>query len=344
MIPVRTQLPAARAEAVMDRRAFLGTLGLLVAPLAAGAQPAGTVHHVGVLGLLAENPNIVAFRQGLQDLGYSEGRNIRLTYRTGDWREPPSPNLDRLAAWANELVRLKVDVIVAGPRSTQAAKATTQTTPIVGYMNDPVETGLVASLAKPGGNLTGVTIVGAAFTGKQLQLLKEMVPRAKRLAILSSADSANREKDFRDSQAAADKMGIRLQFLEARTVEDIDRLLAMATATETRVDGIHVYGWGFLYQHRQRILAYAKTGRLPAMYYYPSIVREGGLMAFGVDETAQWRRMAWQVDKILKGTRPADIPIEEPTKYILAVNVRTARELRLTIPPSLLARANEVIE
>ena len=251
-------------------------------------------------------------------------------------------------AWAplvNELVRLKVDVIVAtGPYTSRAAKAATETIPIVAMVLDPVETGLVLSLARPGGNLTGLTIIGTDFTAKQLQLLKELVPRAKRMAIVSSWDNGRKEQDRRESQTAADRLGVQAQFFEARTVEDIDGILAAATAKNIRVDAMHVYGTGFLYYHRQRIIAQAKARRLPAIYYYPAIVREGGLMAFGPDEIEQFRRLAGVVDKILKGARSADIPVEDPTKYVFAINLKTARELGLKVPQSLLVRADQVIE
>jgi putative ABC transport system substrate-binding protein len=332
----------------MDRRAFLGTLGLLATPLATGAQPAGTVHHVGYIGWAAEHPVIAAFKQYMQDRGYPEGRNIRFTYRG-----PLSGrDANTIAAWVDELVRLKVDVLVTlDIPATRAAKAATATVPIVFLVPDAVEmvaSGLASSHARPGGNLTGFTIVVPGFTGKQLQLLKEMVPRAKRIGILVSHGSPARlrnESDLRESQAAADGLGIRLQVFNARTVEDIDRFFASATAKATRVDAIHVYGDSFLNRYLDRIVALAKTHRLPAMYFWPGMVRQsGGLMSFGPHWLDLHRRVAGVVDKILKGARPADIPVEEPTKHLLTINVRTARELGLTVPPSLLARADEVIE
>ena len=323
------------------------TLAAVVMSLAIGstatlasAQRAGTVHHIGVLGLPADNPLMAAFRQGLQDRGYSEDRHIRFTYR-GDVRTDADGTL---AAMAIELVRLNVDLIVAiSPTAVRAAKAATATVPIVFSSDEPVAYGFVSSIARPGGNLTGFTMAGAGFTEKQLQLLKEMVPRAKRIAIL--VGPAPRMTDHvRDSQAAANRLGVRLQVLEARTAEDIDRLFAAATAKNTRVDAIHVHGHASLGPHRARILALAKARRLPTMHFFPSWVTAGGLMSFGPDLVEMHRRMAEPVDKILKGARPADLPVEEPTKYVLTINLRTARELGLTVPPSLLQRADQVIE
>ncbi len=316
-------------------------LGLAIGSAAtlASAQPAGTVHHVGVLGLPAESPLMAAFRQSMQERGYSEGRNIRFTYR-GRITDHDAD----AAAMANELARLKVDVIVAiAPTAVRAAKAATATVPIVFAADEPVAHGFVSSLARPEGNLTGFTIVGEGFTEKQLQLLKEMVPRAKRLAILVSPVS--RLADYvSQSQAAADRLGVRLDVLEARTAEDIDRLFAAATAKNTRVDAMHVHGMPFLSQHRDRIVALAKTRRLPGMYFSEAWVTRGGLMSFGTDFVDLLRRMAGHVDRILKGARPADLPIEEPTKYVLAINVKTARELGLTVPQSLLLRADRLVE
>ena len=323
----------------MDRRAFLGALGLLAAPLAAGAQPDGTMHHVGVLGLPAEAPSVAALRQGIQDRGYVEGRNIRFSYRGHVIADP-----DSLPAMAYELVRLTVDVIVAiAPPAVYAAKAATATVPIVFSADDPVAHGFVSSLARPGGNLTGFTMVGPGFTEKQLQLLKEMVPRARRMAILVGPAEAL-ERYVRESQAAAHLLGVRLHVLEAHTAEDIDRAFAAATAKKNRVDALHVHGMASVVRHQQRIVALAKSARLPAMYVSASWVRAGGLMSFGPDYVDLHRRMATPVDKILKGAKPADLPIEDPIKYVLAINLRTAKTLGLTIPPSLLQRADQVIE
>jgi putative ABC transport system substrate-binding protein len=303
------------------------------------AQSAGTVHHVGMLGPPAESPLMAAFRQGMQDRGYSEVHNIRYTYRSPG----ANPDADR-AAMAIELVRLKVDVIVPyGALFTRAAMAATATVPIVFVTDEPVEHGFVSSLARPGGNLTGLSMTIPGFTEKQLQVLKEMVPRAKRMAILISP-YPRWEAYARESQAAADKLGVRLQVLEARTAEDIDRLFAAATAKNTGVDAIHVHGTTLINLHRDRIVALAKTRRLPAMYLFPSSVTAGGLMSFGPDFFDLYRRLAGHVDRILKGARPADIPVEDPTKYILAINVRTARELGLTVPQSLLLRADRVVD
>jgi putative ABC transport system substrate-binding protein len=325
------------------RTTRLATVGLSLALISAGplasAQPAGTVYHIGVLGSPEAVPGMVSFRQGMQDRGYSDGRNIRYTYRVSDEEYP-----DRYPAFAAELVRLKVDVIVAvAQKSIHAAKAATATIPIVFMTGEPTAWGLASSLASPGGNLTGLSVAGEGMTAKQLELLKEMVPRATRVAILTEPYSTlNKPHDLRESEAAADRLGLRLLILEARNAEEIAR--AFAAAANARVHAMHVYGDDLGFRHRAQIIALAKSRRLPAMYLTPGFVRAGGLMSFGPNLLDAYRRMAGHVDKILKGARPGDLPVEQVLKYDLAINVRTARELRLPVPPSLLLRADHIHE
>jgi putative ABC transport system substrate-binding protein len=295
------------------------------------------MHHVGVLGVPEAWPFMAAFRQGMQDRGYSDGHNIRFTYRVS----VATP--DTYPALAAELVRLKVDVIVtANAEATRAAKAATATIPIVFLAGDPVAEGLVLSFAYPGGNLTGLSVAGEGMTAKQLELLKEMVPRATRVAILAEAFAARNHISLSESQAAADRLGLRLQILEARNAEEIDR--AFAAAGTARVHAMHVYGEPLAFDNRARIVALAESRRLPAMYVTRDFVEAGGLMSFGPNSLDTWRRVAGHVDKILKGVRPTDLPVEQPLKYDLAINMRTARELGLTVPPSLLLRADKILK
>lgn len=324
----------------MNRRAFLCglSLGVLSLPRAVLAQPTGKVHHVGLLGT-REGPNTPAFRQGLRDLGYVEGRNLVITYR---WSEGKA---ERFPALAAELVNLKMNVVVAsGPSAALAAKAATTTIPIVfTLVGDPVGLGLVSSLARPGGSVTGFSsLVPEGFTQKQLELLKEMVPKATRVAVLRDPGSPTSVQPLPQTMEAAEKLSFKVQILDARTPEEIDR--AFAAATQGRAEAIHVHGNPVFFINRDRIVELAATSRLPAMYFSSEVVRAGGLMSYGPDLSDLLRRTAGHVDKILKGAKPADLPVEQPTKYDLAINMKTAKALGLTIPQSLLLRADQVIE
>jgi putative ABC transport system substrate-binding protein len=314
------------------------SLPLVGALLPAAAQQTGKVYHVGLLAT-REGPNTPAFRQGLRELGYVDGRNISITYR---WSEG---NADRFPTLAAELVSLKMDVIVASsPQAALAAKAATATIPIVfTLVGDPVGIGLVSGLARPGGNITGFSsLVPEGFTQKQLAILKEMVPRATRVAILRSPGNLMDPRPQSQTMEAAEKLGIKIQVVDVRTPEEIDG--AFETVVRGRADAIHVHGDPLLFINRARIVALAATNRLPAMYFSAEIVRVGGLMSYGPDLSDLLRRTAGHVDKILKGAKPADLPVEQPTKYELTINRKTAKALGLTIPPSLLARADQVIE
>jgi len=324
----------------VERRAFLGTLtmGLLAAPLAAEAQQAGKVWRIGVL-LASDSPNVEAFRQELRKLGYVEGRNILIEYR---WHEG---KYDRLPALAAELVNLKPDLIlVAGPQPSLALKAATTTVPIVfAGAADPVGLGLVSSLAHPGGNLTGfATLVPEEFGAKQVQLLKEAVPATARMAVLIRPENPMHRTYLPQTVAAAKKLNIRFQILEVKTPNELDS--AFAAATRERADAMQVYGDVFFSAHRTQIVALAAKSRLPVLYLYKADVVAGGLMSYGPILSDMLRRAAGLVDKILKGAKPAELPVEQPTKFELVINLKTAKALGLTIPPSLLARADQVIE
>jgi len=329
----------------MDRRAFISgiTVGLLSAPLATGAQPAAKIARIGYLATnLAANPHLPeAFRRGMRDLGYVEGRNVVIEYRSAEER------LERLPALAAELVALKVDVIVApNTPAALAAKQATRTLPIVfAFAGDPVTGGLVTSLAQPRGNVTGLSLLGPELVGKCLEQLKQAVPGASRIAFLwqpGALDERTEKDRLKRAEAAAQALEVRLQFVEARGPEDFDR--AFSDMTRARAGALAVLGGAMLFAQRRRLVDLAAKNRLPAVYSWRDFVDVGGLMSYGPDLADLLRRAATYVDKILKGAKPADLPVEQPTKFELVINLKTARALGLTIPPSLLQRADQVIE
>jgi putative ABC transport system substrate-binding protein len=329
---------------VIDRRTFIGSLvgGILAAPLAAEAQQAGKVYRIGYLSAptraSVENA-LQAFLRALRDLGWVEGQNLVIEYR---WAEGKVERLPDLAA---ELVRLKVDVIVAPAGSAAlAAKNATSSIPIVMiFPNDPVGLGLVASLSRPGGNITGTTFTpGPGIFGKQLQILNEAVPHTSRVAILRNPADPTFAFQMREWEAAARTLGIRLQYVEARGPEQFAS--AFAAMARERAEAILVGSDTTFLVHRARIAELALKGRLPTMHSYRESVEAGGLMAYAVNMTDFIGRSALYVDKILKGAKPADLPVEQPTKFELIINLKAAKALGLTIPQSLLLRADEVIQ
>ena len=328
----------------MERRTFLGMMAgsLLAAPLAAEAQPVATVPRIGYLALNpTANPHLhEAFRQGLRDLGYVEGRNVVIESRDAEGKP------ERLPALAAELVALKVDVLVAQPTvAALAAKQATRTLPIVFPVADPVSSGLVTSLARPGGNLTGLSILAPEMVGKGLELLKQAVPGVSRVAVLwdPGAFPERTAKDMRkEVEVAARALGVRLQFIEARGPDDFDR--AFSEMTRARAGALTVLGGSMLFSERKRLVDLAAKNRLPAVYPWREGVDAGGLMAYGPNVADLFRRAATYVDKILRGAKPADLPVEQPTKFELVINLKAAKALGLTIPPSVLLRADEVIQ
>jgi len=330
---------------VTTRRAFIGTLagGILAAPLAASAQQAAKVPRIGYLsGNLAAAPHLPeAFRQGLRDLGYVEGRNLVIEYRDVEGK------YERLPALAAELVALKVDVILAGGTPQPlAAKQATRTIPIVfAGAADAVTSGLVASLARPGGNVTGLSVLLPELVGKSLEQLKQAVPRVSRIAVLwhPGGFPERTEKDMlKAAEVAARALGVRLQFVEARGPEDFDR--AFSDMTRARAGALTVLASNMLLGERRRIVDLAAKNRLPGVYGVREFVDAGGLMSYGPDLADMFRRAATYVDKILKGAKPGDLPVEQPTKFELVINLKTAKALGLTIPQSLLGRADEIIQ
>ena len=318
------------------------TLALLAAPLEAGAQQTGKVPRIGWLGgPTRESAEAFTreFRQGLKDLGWVEGKNVVIEWRFAGGMAERLPDL------AAELVRLRVDLIVTPSTPTLlAAKNATTTIPIVTVGGaDPVELGLVASLARPGGNITGLTSsFGPEIAGKQLALLKETVPKVSRIAVLWNPTTPGNALALKETENAARVLGIELQVLEARSLNDFDSVFS--AMSRKRAGALLVLGDVMFTTHRKRLAGLAAKGRLPAMYWSRQVVDEGGLISYGANILENFRRAAVYVDKILKGAKPSDLPIERPTKFELVINLKTAKALGLTIPPALQLRADQVID
>jgi putative ABC transport system substrate-binding protein len=321
----------------MDRRAFVaGVAALLATPLAAEAQQAGKVYRVG---LLTDSVQAVEnLREGLRELGYREGQSFLIEQRKTEGR------FERLPAAVESLVKLPVDVIVAGgSESVRAARSATQTIPVVfTNVGDPIEQGFVASYAKPGGNITGVASMVAELTGKWLELLKEVRPSLTRVAVLWNPPQPAHQGLLRALESAAARLRLDAHRVSVRTSEELEA--AFATIRGERVGGLTMLGSLLHFRSLRRIAAFAHETRLPAVAWTNTFPEAGGLMSYGVAEGHSYRRAATYVDKILKGAKPADLPVEQPTKFELVINLKTAKALGLTIPPSVLARADQVIE
>jgi ABC-type uncharacterized transport system substrate-binding protein len=317
--------------------AVVVAVSLVLSPLAVGAQPPERSVRVGLLtpGGGSRDGDAQSFLAGMRELGYIEGRNLVLEYRQADGKTERLPDL--LA----ELVRLEVDVIVTGgtPAALAAKRATATIPVVIGAMGDPVGSGVVASLARPGGNITGLSLaIGGGFAGKYLELLREVVPKASRIAVLQPAAATT----LQDIERAARSLDLRLQIVEVNQPDQFDRAFAAMTAQHAAA--LIVTPSPFNSSHRDRIVSLAAKHRLPAMYGFRDFVDAGGLMAYGPSLSESWRRAATYVDKILKGAKPADLPVEQPTKFELTINLKTAKALGLTIPQTLLLRADQVIE
>jgi putative tryptophan/tyrosine transport system substrate-binding protein len=329
----------------VDRRAFVaGALALLAAPLAAEAQPAGKVHRIGFLGsgVATGDPRArEAFRDRLRELGWIEGQNLLIEYRFASGKP------ERLPALAAELVALKVEVIVApNTPAALAAKQATRILPIVFIgAGDPVTSGLVTSLARPGGNVTGLSVLSTELVGKWLELLKQAVPGVSRVAVLwqPGAMDERTDKEMQEgAEVAAQALGVRLQFVEARGPAEFDR--AFSDMTKARVGALTVRPAPMFISERRRLVDLAAKNRLPAVYAWREFVDAGGLMAYGPNLSDLYRRAATYVDKILKGAKPGELPLQTAEKFELAVNLKTAKALGLTISEAFLVRADEVIE
>jgi len=319
--------------------AIVLTLSVTLAPPAAGAQQAVKVPKIGVLQAGTATTLFEALKQGMRERGYVEGQHVVFEYRSGGGRS------ERLHEAAAELVRIKVDLIVTSTdQAIAAVKQQTQTIPIVmANSTDPVGTGFVASLARPGGNITGNSSMSPELSGKRLELLREVVPGLARIAILWNPDIRGAVLDYRETEGAARSLRLQLQSVEVSRTDDLER--AFSAVTTGRAEALVVPAVSpVMYANRSQIVRFAQRSRLPSMYGTRDFAEAGGLMAYGPSAADQWRRAAMYVDKILKGARPGDLPVEQATKFELVINLKTAKALGLTIPRSFLLRADEVIE
>jgi ABC-type uncharacterized transport system substrate-binding protein len=328
----------------MTRRIVVFICLLLTVLLATGvssqAQHPKKVPRIGYLtaaSLSAIATRTAAFRQGLHELGYVEGKNIVIEWRSSEGKA------DRLPGLAAELVHLNADIIVAGgPIATRSAKEATVTIPIVmAFDNDPVGNGFVASLARPGGNITGLSTLSPEISGKQLELLKEIVPRLSRVAVFRNSTQPGNAQVLKEMELATGAFGVQLQYLEIRGPKDIET--AFRAASKGHADAVVALASAVLISQRTQIADFAIKSRLPTIYERQEFVEAGGLITYGMSISDLDRRAATYVDKILKGAKPADLPVEQPKKFELAINLKAAKQIGLTIPPNVLARADKVI-
>jgi putative ABC transport system substrate-binding protein len=304
------------------------------------AQQTSKIYHIGFLSGGFPGPShwTTKLQKELRNLGYVEGKNLIIDSRYTENK------IGRLSALANELVHLKVDVIVAGGRNdTRAAKNATRTIPIIGLsLNDPIKDGLVQSLAHPGGNVTGMSILNSEVSGKRLEILKEIVPKLSRVAILWNPQFPEAAGQWNESQKVARELHLQPHSMEVRTASNLDE--AFKAAIEARSNAVFITTGVFNNTYEKRIAELAIKYRLPTIYDRERFVDNGGLLSYGPDESERYRRVAVLVDKILKGVKPADLPVEQPTKFELVINLKTAKQIRLIIPPNVLARADKVIK
>lgn len=286
----------------------------------------------------SESARTEVFRQGLRELGYAEAKNILIEWRFAEGK------LERLSTLAVELVNLNVDIIVTGGTgSTRSANEATNTIPIVMTQDaDPVGNGFVASLARPGGNITGLSTLSPELSGKRLELLKEIIPKLSRVAVLGTSTSPSNAQSLREAEIAAGALAVKLQYLDVRTPRDIEN--AFQTASKGRADAVVFLGGPVLASQRKQFAPLAVKNRVPAIYWRPDIVEAGGLMSYSVSFTDLDRRAAYYVDRILKGAKPADVPVEQPKKFELVINLKAAKQIGLNIPPQVLGRADRVIK
>ena len=319
---------------------ILVAMMLLAVGVTAQAQQPARIHRIGILSPVSGSvfpARVEAFRQRLRQLGYVEGKNILIEYRYAEGKRERLPDL------AAELVRLKVDIIVTiGPSATLAAKKASGTIPIViASAADPVGTGLVSSLAQPGGNITGLSLMAPDLDGKRLELLKEAFPKVVRVAFLWQPGGTRGNLTLTEMEAAAKALGLKLLSLQVRGLDDFEG--AFARAKKERAQALITTTGGLINTQRRQVLDFAAKNRLPAIYHYSEFVEAGGLMSYGPDNTDLWRRAADFVDKILKGAKPADLPVQQATKFEFVVNLNAAKQIGLTIPQRVLARADRVI-
>ena len=326
---------------VRRRQFVFAAAALLASPLAAHAQQSAKIPRIGLLSSFSPSDTALwhkAFRQGLLELGWVDGKNIRIEYRHAEGRT------DRLPDLAADLVGLKIDIIVAAiTPEAQAAKNATKTIPIVGAsLGDPVELGLVESLAHPGGNLTGLTNVAAEQAGKRLELLKEIIPKLSRVAVLWDPQNQTSTLAWKEVQLPARQLGVQLHSLEVRSPNDFDK--AFKGATNMRAGALVTMPGLLFVANLKRIADFAAKSRLPSLFHLREFADAGGLVAYGADRADLFRRAAAYVDKILKGAKPADLPVQQPNKFDLVINLKTAKQLGIEIPKAVLFRADEVIQ
>ncbi len=326
---------------MIDRRTFVDGMAstFLASPLAVCAQHVGKTYRIGILEAIpaAQNAaNLAALRKGLRDLGYVEGRNLIIEYRSADGRAERFPEL------ASELVNLKVDLLVTrGTPATRASKDATETIPVVmATMGDP--RAIVASFARPGGNITGMTTFSTELTAKRLQLLKELVPNLSRVALIHNMGNAAAPAEWEETKAAGRSLRLQTELLDVRT--EVDLVRAFELALRRHVDALLIGADGLVQMHQKAIIDLGTRSRLPAAYPSREFVEAGGLMAYAVNYPDLYFRFAGFVDKILRGAKPGDLPVEQPTRFELVINLKTAKALGITIPQSLLLRADEVIQ
>jgi len=317
---------------------LLALCALLFAPCSpTAAQSVKKIYRVGFLSPVESPKYFDAFRQGMRDLGYAEGQNLVIEYRSVQGAP------ERFTDLSADLVRLKVDVIVAasGGAALAAKEATSRIPIVIGLTGDPVARGLVASLAHPGGNITGLTALSTELTAKRLELLKETLPKATRIAVLSTPSSTESETSMASIEAIAHSLAIKLRSVEVRDISDFEK--SFETITKEHVAGLMVLTGPLLTTNRKRIVELAAKNRIPAMYGLSEFVDVGGLMFYGASLSDMYRRAATYVDKILKGAKPADLPVEQPTKFEFVINLKAAKQIGLIVPPNVLARADRVI-
>jgi ABC-type uncharacterized transport system substrate-binding protein len=334
-------IAGARHQAKSNCKIAMAFVLLFALCFSARAQQTKKAPRIGFLSAVSRSSisaRVEAFRQGLRELGYVEGKNIFIEWRFAEGKS------DRLPSLAAELVRLKVDVIVAeAPTSTRSAKQATVTIPIVMVFDeDPVGSGFVASLARPGGNITGLSTLSPEISGKQLELLKEIVPKLSRVGVLGDVTRPGTPQALREINVTADAFRVQVQYLEVREPKDIE--IAFRAASKEHADAVLVLGSPVLNSQRKQVVELAVKSRLPAIYARQEAVEDGGLISYGVSIAGLSRRAATYVDEILKGAKPADLPVEQPKKFELIINLKAAKQIGLIIPPNVLARADRVIK
>ena len=320
----------------MNKKILVLLVAMILNPAhAAEAQSTGKVPRIGFLSTQSRpGGRVEAFRHALRDLGYIEGQNLKFEYRGNEDRS-------QLAGPLAELVREKIDVLVTQGGATRAAQSMGTLPVVFGFSGDPVEAGLVKSLARPGGTMTGITMLAFELVGKRLEFLKEAVPKVSRVAVLSSPAHPGEQRELSESQKTARDVGITLLYHQVNNTADVNA--ALDATVRDNANALLAFPDPVTTSHRVQIAEFAAKRRLPSVFGWRDFVEAGGLMSYGPDHDALWRRLAVYVDKILKGTKPADLPIEQPTKFELVINLKTAKQIGLTIPPNVLARADRVI-